>query len=115
MYSISQNLKNVLKNRIKILTSPILYKKYKEKIKKYRVLIIMISVFVVIGIIVYNLQFVIFRSLYESNNNVAKKVYSINNNNKKFKDSVDIMFSEETEEYINEYKKNEISYEGLNE
>ena len=57
MYSISQNLKNVLKNRIKILTSPILYKKYKEKIKKYRVLIIMISVFVVIGIIVYNLQF----------------------------------------------------------
>ena len=75
-------------------------KKYKEKVKKYRVLIIMISVFVVIGIIVYNLQFVIFRSLYESNNNVAKKVYSINNNNKKFKDSVNIMFSEETEEYI---------------
>lgn len=26
MYSISQNLKNVLKNRIKILISPILYK-----------------------------------------------------------------------------------------
>ena len=90
-------------------------KKYKEKVKKYRVLIIMISVFVVIGIIVYNLQFVIFRSLYESNNNVAKKVYSINNNNKKFKDSVNIMFSEETEEYINKYKNNEISYEELNE
>ena len=26
MYSISQNLKNVLKNRIKIIVSPILYK-----------------------------------------------------------------------------------------
>ncbi len=83
--------------------------------KKIVVLLSVVSILIIIVIIMYNLQFAIFKCLYESDNNSAKKIYSINRNNENFKNNIDRMFSEKLNEYISKYKKNEITYEELKE
>ena len=72
-----------------------------------------IIILIIMGLLVYNLQFTIFKSLYESSNNIAKQVYSINKNNDKFKENIDKMFSEKLNKNLNKYKNNEITFEQL--
>lgn len=72
-----------------------------------------IIILIIMGLLVYNLQFTIFKSLYESSNNIAKQVYSINKNNDKFKKNIDKMFSEKLNKNLNKYKNNEITFEQL--
>lgn len=91
----------------------------KQKLRNNKKLVILLSVvsilIIVVVIITYNLQFTIFKYLYESDNNSAKKIYSINKNNENFKNNIDRMFTEKSNEYISKYKKNEITYEELKE
>ena len=89
--------------------------KKEKKSKKYIVLLSMVSILIITGIVIYNLQSIIFKFLYESNNCIAKQVYSLNKNNIKFNNYVDKMFSEKSDEYINKYKNNIITYEELKE
>ncbi len=89
--------------------------KKEKKSKKYIVLLSMVSILIIIGIVIYNLQSIIFKFLYESNNCIAKQVYILNKNNIKFNNNVDKMFSEKSDEYINKYKNNIITYEELKE
>lgn len=83
--------------------------------KKLVILLSIVSILIIVVIIIYNLQFTIFKCLYESDNNSAKKIYSINKNNENFKNNIDRMFTEKSNEYISKYKKNEITYEELKE
>ena len=88
--------------------------KLKEN-KKWIILLSIVSIIIIIGIIIYNLQFTIFKCLYESDNNIANQIYSLNKDNTEFKNSVDKMFSEKLEDFISKYKNNEITYEQLEE
>lgn len=84
----------------------------KRKVKKCIIGLSVIILVLVIGIIIYSLQFTIFEKLYENGNeNAAKKVYSINKSNIKLRQQTDEMFSEKFNKYISKYKNDEITYE----
>lgn len=87
-----------------------------KKIKKSWLVIGIIVLFIVIlGIIFYFLQFTIFKSLYENDNNLSKQIYNINKSNNEFNKNVDNLFDNKVNELIEKYKKNEITYEQLQE
>lgn len=91
------------------------YLKNKKICKKWLILLSIVFLLVVV-IIIYNLQFKIFKLLYESGNqNIAKQVFSINRGNIKFRHQIEKMFSDNFDEYISKYKNNEITYEELKE
>ena len=89
----------------------------KKKISKKWIILLSVAIFLlVIGIIIYSLQFTIFKFSYENGNeNIAKKVYSINKNNTKLRQQTDEMFSEKFDDYISKYKNDEITYEEIKE
>ena len=89
----------------------------KKKISKKWIILLSMAIFLlVIGIIIYSLQFTIFKFSYENGNeNIAKKVYSINKNNTKLRQQTDEMFSEKFDDYISKYKNDEITYEEIKE
>ena len=90
--------------------------KRKKISKKWIILLSVVIFLLVIGIIIYSLQFTLFKFLYEKGNgNIAKKVYSINKNNTKLRQQTDEMFSEKFDDYISKYKNDEITYEEIKE
>lgn len=110
----------------KIKLCDILYKKVKgvikmskheEKNTKKRWIVIasIVLIIVISGIILYSLQFTIFKSLYENNNDLAKQIYYINKYNNEFKKNVDNLFDNKVNQLIERYKNNEIAYEQLQE
>lgn len=60
--------------------------KRKKISKKWIILLSVVIFLLVIGIIIYSLQFTLFKFSYENGNeSIAKKVYSINKNNSKLR------------------------------
>lgn len=70
---------------------------------------------IIIGNILYFLQFPIFKSLYENNSDLAKQMYSINKDNNQFRKNIDNLFDNKLKELIEKYKSNQITYEQLQE
>lgn len=84
--------------------------------KKLGIVIFVIILFIVIVVtILYFLQFPIFKSLYESNNSLAKQIYNINKGNIEFRKNTDSLFDNKLNELVEKYKDNEITYEQLQE
>ena len=81
--------------------------------KKWIILLGIVIIIIILGGVIYNLQFTIFKCLYESDNNVANQIYSFNKDNPEFKNNVDKMFYIKLEDLICKYKNGEITYEEL--
>lgn len=95
----------ILKNKI------IEEKNMKGKLNK-RIAVIIITIFI-LAMVLYNLQFKIFSNLYNKKNKLAEIIYQINKNNSKFSMEVNNLFEEQLRSIIEEYKKDEISSEEL--
>ena len=83
----------------------------KGKLNK-RIAVIIITIFI-LAMVLYNLQFKIFSNLYNKKNKLAEIIYQINKNNSKFSMEVNDLFEEQLRSIIEEYKRNEISSEEL--
>ena len=94
-----------------ILKIEIEEKNMKGKLNK-RIAVIIITIFILV-MVLYNLQFKIFNSLYNKKNKLAEIIYQINKNNSKFSMEVNDLFEEQLKNIIEEYKKDEISSEEL--
>ena len=88
--------------------------KIKEIVKnKVGIIVLIIITIFILAIIVYNLQFKIFSCLYNKKSKLAEVIYDINKNNSKFTRNVNDLFEEQLKNIIEEYKKDEISSEEL--
>ena len=86
-----------------ILKIEIEEKNMKGKLNK-RIAVIIITIFILV-MVLYNLQFKIFNSLYNKKNKLAEIIYQINKNNSKFSMEVNDLFEEQLKNIIEEYKR----------
>jgi len=87
-------------------------KKIIKNNKKSKIIIIVLIIFILV-IALYNLQFKIFNILYDNGNNLSELIYEFNKSNSKFRKNVNDLFEKQLKNIIDEYKKNEITSEEL--